>query len=64
MKIPAYLRDQMVVDKLLNALKEEAPAFIYVDKYGVHFPYSNKYPPALQKAFDRPPVAELADQEP
>ena len=40
-----YLRDQTVVEKLLHALKEEGPAFIYVDKFGVHFPYSDKYPP-------------------
>jgi glucan phosphoethanolaminetransferase (alkaline phosphatase superfamily) len=40
-----YLRDQVLADKLLHALKEEGPAFIYVDKFGVHFPYSNKYPP-------------------
>jgi glucan phosphoethanolaminetransferase (alkaline phosphatase superfamily) len=40
-----YLRDQLLADKLLHALKEEGPAFIYVDKFGVHFPYSDKYPP-------------------
>jgi glucan phosphoethanolaminetransferase (alkaline phosphatase superfamily) len=42
---PNYRRDQVVVEKLLHALKEEGPAFIYVDKFGVHFPYSDKYPP-------------------
>ena len=42
---PDYLRDQTVVEKLLQALKDEGPAFIYVDKFGVHFPYSDKYPP-------------------
>jgi glucan phosphoethanolaminetransferase (alkaline phosphatase superfamily) len=46
---PDYLRDDKLVDKLLDSLKEKAPTFIYVDKYGVHFPYSNKYPSALQK---------------
>src|SRR5262249_51803068 len=45
---PAYLRDHKLVDNLLESLKEEAPTFIYVDKYGVHFPYSNKYPSASQ----------------
>src|SRR5262249_52314678 len=44
---PGYLRDQKLVGKLLDALKDEKPAFIYVEKYGVHFPYSNKYPPNL-----------------
>ena len=42
---PGYLRDQKLVGKLLDALKDEGPAFIYVEKYGVHFPYSTKYPP-------------------
>jgi glucan phosphoethanolaminetransferase (alkaline phosphatase superfamily) len=42
---PSYLRDQMLVDQLLDALKDERPAFIYVEKYGVHWPYSDKYPP-------------------
>jgi glucan phosphoethanolaminetransferase (alkaline phosphatase superfamily) len=40
-----YLRDQLLADKLLHALKEEGPAFIYVDKFGVHYPYYDKYPP-------------------
>ena len=44
-KTASYLRDQLLADKLLHALKEEGPAFIYVDKFGVHFPYSDKYPP-------------------
>jgi lipid A ethanolaminephosphotransferase len=44
-----YLRDQLLADKLLQALKEEGPAFIYVDKYGAHFPYSDKYPPDFHK---------------
>ena len=35
----------MLADELLLALKEEGPAFIYVEKFGVHFPYFNKYPP-------------------
>jgi glucan phosphoethanolaminetransferase (alkaline phosphatase superfamily) len=59
---PAYLRDHTVARKLLTSLKEEAPAFIYVDKFGVHLPYFNKYPPALQKP-STSPIAELAEQE-
>jgi len=42
---PGYLRDHKLIDMLILALKDEGPAFIYVDKYGVHFPYSTKYPP-------------------
>jgi glucan phosphoethanolaminetransferase (alkaline phosphatase superfamily) len=42
---PEYLRDQKLVDKLVDVLKAEEAEFIYVEKYGVHFPYSSKYPP-------------------
>jgi hypothetical protein len=42
---PSYLRDQMLVDQLFDTLKDGRPAFIYVEKFGVHFPYSDKYPP-------------------
>ncbi|HEY7245560.1 MAG TPA: sulfatase-like hydrolase/transferase [Xanthobacteraceae bacterium] len=40
-----YLRDHQAVDKLVEALKDEGPAFIYLDKFGVHTPYATKYPP-------------------
>jgi glucan phosphoethanolaminetransferase (alkaline phosphatase superfamily) len=42
---PKYLRDFFVAKKLTEALAEPEPAFIYVDKFGVHIPYENKYPP-------------------
>jgi lipid A ethanolaminephosphotransferase len=45
---PAYLRDQVLVGKLLGALKDEAPTFVYVEKFGVHFPYSDKYRPDFE----------------
>jgi glucan phosphoethanolaminetransferase (alkaline phosphatase superfamily) len=51
---PAYLRDHKLVDKILDSLNEKAPTFIYVDKYGVHIPYSTKYPSALQKPSAHP----------
>jgi glucan phosphoethanolaminetransferase (alkaline phosphatase superfamily) len=44
-KTVGYLRDQVIGDKLLHALKEEGPAFIYIEKFGVHRYYSDKYPP-------------------
>ena len=44
-KNPGYLRDQKAVDQLLRVLQEEGPAFIYVEKFGIHFPYSDRYPP-------------------
>jgi glucan phosphoethanolaminetransferase (alkaline phosphatase superfamily) len=42
---PGYLRDHKLAHKLIQALNEQGPAFIYVQKYGVHFPYSTKFPP-------------------
>jgi glucan phosphoethanolaminetransferase (alkaline phosphatase superfamily) len=41
---PGYLRDQVLVGTLLGVLKDEAPTFVYVEKFGVHFPYSDKSP--------------------
>jgi glucan phosphoethanolaminetransferase (alkaline phosphatase superfamily) len=42
---PSYLRDQVLADKLIRALRDKERAFIYVEKFGTHFPYSDKYPP-------------------
>src|SRR5262249_21167174 len=42
---PVYLRDSLVAQKLIEALADPTPAFIYVDKFGAHFAYDNKYPP-------------------
>jgi glucan phosphoethanolaminetransferase (alkaline phosphatase superfamily) len=43
-KNPIYLRDKMLADKLIETLTDEKPAFIFVEKFGVHVPYSDKYP--------------------
>ena len=40
-------RDALVGRSLLEALRDPAPALIYVDKYGLHRPYDDKYPPHL-----------------
>ncbi len=37
-------RDVEVANRLIEALKDPAPALIYVDKYGLHSPYDDKYP--------------------
>lgn len=42
--VAPHLRDLHVADCLLAALRDPAPAFIFVDKYGVHAPYSERYP--------------------
>jgi lipid A ethanolaminephosphotransferase len=46
-KNPSYIRDQVLADSLIRALKEEGPVFIYAEKFGVHFPYADKYPPGF-----------------
>jgi formylglycine-generating enzyme required for sulfatase activity/glucan phosphoethanolaminetransferase (alkaline phosphatase superfamily) len=58
----AYLRDHKAVDKLVEVLKNEEPAFIYLDKFGVHSPYATKYPPDF-RVFPTPAGSELADRE-
>jgi lipid A ethanolaminephosphotransferase len=57
---PSYLRDQMLVDQLLDALKDKRPAFIYVEKFGIHPPYSEKYPPDFH-ALSTPRLESHAD---
>src|SRR3954470_2390694 len=44
-----YLRENEVADQLIAALRDPVPAFVYVDKVGVHTPYGDKYPPFLGK---------------
>lgn len=42
---PTYLRDQKIATEILPALLAgEKPVFVYVNKYGAHYPYSHKYP--------------------
>jgi glucan phosphoethanolaminetransferase (alkaline phosphatase superfamily) len=51
---PEYQRDVAVADTLLDLLKNDEPMFMYVNKYGTHFPYSTKYPPDLE--YDSSPL--------
>lgn len=42
---PVYLRDQKIAQEVLpGLLTGERPVFIYVNKYGSHFPYASTYP--------------------
>jgi lipid A ethanolaminephosphotransferase len=41
---PPYVRDNRVAEKLLEVLADDKPTFIYVEKFGVHFPYDLSYP--------------------
>jgi glucan phosphoethanolaminetransferase (alkaline phosphatase superfamily) len=42
---PVYFRDFLAAEKLIEVLADPTPAFIYVDKFGAHIRYDNKYPP-------------------
>jgi glucan phosphoethanolaminetransferase (alkaline phosphatase superfamily) len=53
---PSAQRDAIVVDKVLELLKDGRPSFIYVNKFGVHFPYDVDYP----SDFD--PFPKMADE--
>jgi glucan phosphoethanolaminetransferase (alkaline phosphatase superfamily) len=44
---PEYQRDGAIADTLIDLLKSDERMFIYVNKYGVHFPYKTKYPPDI-----------------
>jgi lipid A ethanolaminephosphotransferase len=41
---PRYLSDLQVAKELIEALADPTPSFIYVDKYGAHPPYDEKFP--------------------
>jgi glucan phosphoethanolaminetransferase (alkaline phosphatase superfamily) len=41
---PKYLMDSVVARRVIEALADPAPSFIYVEKYGSHAPYDDKYP--------------------
>ena len=42
---PVYRRDAAVSATLRRLIREPAPMFIFVEKYGVHIPYDKMYPP-------------------
>ena len=44
---PTYLRDGVIAEKLVDLLKDDVPSFIYVNKFGTHFPYVLSFPPDL-----------------
>jgi hypothetical protein len=46
---PTYMRDGVIAEKLAELLKEDAPSFIYVNKFGVHFPYEYSFPSDFHK---------------
>jgi glucan phosphoethanolaminetransferase (alkaline phosphatase superfamily) len=42
--IPAYARDDKLLDIIIEELKSDQPVFIYANKMGSHFPYDKEYP--------------------
>jgi glucan phosphoethanolaminetransferase (alkaline phosphatase superfamily) len=54
---PAYLRDEVVADELLELLRRDEPLFIYVNKYGIHVPYLKTYPPNME--YEPPSIVTL-----
>jgi lipid A ethanolaminephosphotransferase len=57
----SYLRDPKTADELASVLSDERPAFVFVEKYGVHAPYATKYPPDFH-VVPAPAGSELADR--
>ena len=47
---PPYNRDGRIAERVLRLLKEDVPSFIYVNKFGAHFPYEADFPPDYDKS--------------
>lgn len=58
--LPTYQRDGAIAERLVKLLQEDVPSFIYVNKFGTHFPYEFSYPPAASDVSARPQSRSLA----
>jgi glucan phosphoethanolaminetransferase (alkaline phosphatase superfamily) len=47
---PPYNRDGRIAERILQLLQEDVPSFIYVNKFGAHFPYEADFPPDYDKS--------------
>jgi glucan phosphoethanolaminetransferase (alkaline phosphatase superfamily) len=45
-----YNRDGRIAERILRLVKEDVPSFIYVNKFGAHFPYEADFPPDYDKS--------------
>jgi lipid A ethanolaminephosphotransferase len=43
---PPYLRDNHIAERVLEFLADNRPTFVFVSKFGAHFPYNLDYPSA------------------
>jgi glucan phosphoethanolaminetransferase (alkaline phosphatase superfamily) len=47
---PPYTRDGLIAERLLQLLKQDVPSFVYVNKFGAHFPHEADFPPDYDKS--------------
>jgi glucan phosphoethanolaminetransferase (alkaline phosphatase superfamily) len=47
---PPYNRDGRIAERIIRLLKDDVPSFIYVNKFGTHFPYEADFPPDYDKS--------------
>jgi hypothetical protein len=58
---PAYMRDLEIADKIRALLKMAQPTFIFVEKFGAHYPYPATYPSdyiGTEGAFPKPDLLD------
>jgi lipid A ethanolaminephosphotransferase len=61
---PAYRRDQTIATRILpEVLADKEPQFVYVNKFGAHFPYHTKYPPGFDRDGGPMPEDNLDDRK-
>jgi glucan phosphoethanolaminetransferase (alkaline phosphatase superfamily) len=60
---PTYMRDFDALKRLFDVVSQPGPAFIYLDKQGVHHPYQDKYPANEALAFEGPAVKVPEDKD-
>jgi lipid A ethanolaminephosphotransferase len=47
LNLPYHRRDVIIADKLIEVLQRDEPMLIYVNKFGIHMPYDQTFPPSL-----------------
>jgi glucan phosphoethanolaminetransferase (alkaline phosphatase superfamily) len=58
---PTFMRDGLIANRLLQLLKEDAPSFIYVNKFGTHSPYGRAF---SRDSDGAKPVSPQDDEKP
>lgn len=58
-----YMRDTSAAEKLIEALRDGEPTFIYVDKWGAHDQYRAQVPPEFSARRDRERAAPGSSDE-